>query len=115
MLALTPATVAAGTALADRVGPVPGLSEHAAYGDMFLPWATAMLGVAIAQRLWFRRIDAEAEPRADAPATGHRLVRSAVGVALGIAVVIAAAGTLCTLVLIGHSGARAVWGGLLAA
>jgi hypothetical protein len=104
VLALTPPTVAAGTALAVRVGPVPGLSEHAAHGGMLLPWAVALFGVALAQWLWFRRADAHpsGSPRG-------RAVRGA----LGVAVVVVVAGTMSTLGLIGHSGARAVWGGLL--
>ena len=106
VLVLVPITVAAGESLAERIGPVPAVERHRALGEMLLPWAIALFVVAAAQWAWFRFGDARM--RRGSP--GGAL---AVGIGLAVASVVVAVGTLVVLVLIGDSGARAVWGGLL--
>lgn len=105
VLALVPITVSAGEALADVVGSSSAVETHEAYGRMLLPWVIALAVLALAQWGWFRwgagRVDVT------------RAARRAVALVLTIAVPAVAAGTLVTIVLIGDSGARAVWGGLV--
>jgi hypothetical protein len=106
LVALVPITVAAGEALREVIGPLPAVETHAGYGRMLLPWVIGMLIVAAAQWAWFRwgvRESTEARPpRA-----------RAVTLALAVLAVAVGAGTTATVILIGDSGARAVWGGLL--
>lgn len=106
LVALVPLTVAAGEALRDVVGAQPDVAAHEAYGRMLLPWVVGMLVVAAAQWAWFRW---GAREPTDDPRRGAR----AVPIALGVLAVAVAAGTTVMVVLIGDSGARAVWGGLL--
>ena len=106
VLVLVPITVAAGESLAERIGPVPAVERHRGLGEMLLPWVIALFVVAAAQWAWFRFGDARM--RRGSPG-GAR----AVGIGLAVASVVVAVGTLLVLVLIGDSGARAVWGGLL--
>ncbi|WP_241249005.1 hypothetical protein [Agrococcus sp. KRD186] len=73
---------------------------------MLLPWVIGMLVVAAAQWAWFRwggRRVPEGSRRRARPVT----------VVLAALALVAAAGSTITVVLIGDSGARAVWGGLL--
>lgn len=106
LVALVPVTVAAGEALRDVVGSQPAVDAHEGYGRMLLPWVIGMLVVAAAQWAWFRW---GARDAADAPRRGAR----AVPIVLGVLAVAVAAGTTVMVVIIGDSGARAVWGGLL--
>ncbi|HKH08623.1 MAG TPA: DUF2231 domain-containing protein [Agromyces sp.] len=106
VLVLVPITVAAGESLAERIGPVPAVERHQALGEMLLPWAIALFIVAAAQWAWFRFGDARMR-------RGSPGAALAIGIGLAVASVVVAVGTLVVLVLIGDSGARAVWGGLL--
>jgi hypothetical protein len=73
---------------------------------MLLPWVIGLFAVAAAQWLWFSVLLPRRSPRG---ATANRVI----GVVLAVAAVIVAAGTSIVLVLIGDSGARAVWGSLI--
>ncbi|SEB61092.1 hypothetical protein SAMN04489806_1279 [Paramicrobacterium humi] len=106
VLVLVPVTVSAGESLAAAVGPVPAVQLHQRYGEMLLPWTIALFVVALAQWVWFRG------GRRGVPSSRRALARVAFTV-LAVASVIVAVGTVILLVLIGDSGARAVWGGLL--
>lgn len=106
LVALVPVTVAAGEALREVVGSQPAVDAHEGYGRMLLPWVIGMLVVAAAQWAWFRW---GARGATDAPRRGAR----AVPIVLGVLAVAVAAGTTVMVVIIGDSGARAVWGGLL--
>jgi hypothetical protein len=106
LVVLVPLAVAAGEALRDIVGPQPAVQAHEGYGRMLLPWVIGMFVVAAAQWAWFRWGVREAT---DAPRPGAR----AVTVVLAVLAVAVAAGTTLMVVIIGDSGARAVWGGLL--
>lgn len=106
VLILVPITVAAGEALKQLVGPVQGVQRHEELGRMLLPWAIGLFAVAVLQWLWFSVL----LPRRDAERAG---ASRAIGVVLGVLAAGVGAGTLVVLVLIGDSGARAVWGGLI--
>ncbi|MFD4420803.1 DUF2231 domain-containing protein [Agromyces sp. NPDC058484] len=106
VLVLVPVTVAAGLSLAEVIGPIPAVERHRMLGEMLLPWAIALFVVAAAQWAWFRYGDARV--RRDRPAAARAVV-----IALTVASVVVGVGTVVMIVLIGDSGARAVWGGLL--
>jgi len=103
---LVPVTVAAGEALAAVVGAQPAVVAHGDYGRMLLPWVLGMLVVATAQWAWFRW----GEPRAS---TRSARRARAVSIALAVLAVTVAVGSTAMVVLIGDSGARSVWGGIL--
>lgn len=105
LVVLVPITVAAGEALRELVGSAPAIDRHEGLGRMLLPWVIGMFVVAAAQWAWFRW----GAHDADAPRRGAR----AVPVALAALAIAVAAGTTAMVALIGDSGARAVWGGLL--
>jgi len=106
VLVLVPITVAAGQSLAERIGPVPAVERHEELGEMLLPWAIALFVVAAAQWAWFRFGEARMRRRSPGGAV-------AVRIGLAVASVVVGVGTMVMIVLIGDSGARAVWGGLL--
>ena len=105
VLTLVPVTVRAGRELATRIGAPPAVLTHQHYGEMLLPWVIALFGVAAVQWAWFRWRPAPAGGREGAAVRGVTL-------ALALASTAVAVGTTWLLVLIGDSGARAVWGGL---
>ncbi|MFC5790203.1 hypothetical protein EDM22_16435 [Agromyces tardus] len=106
VLVLVPITVAAGQSLADALGPIPAVQTHRGFGLLLLPWAIALFVVAAAQWAWYRYSDERMRRRSPRAAR-------AVVIGLAAASVVVGLGTLVLLVLIGDSGARAVWGGLL--
>jgi uncharacterized membrane protein YidH (DUF202 family) len=106
VLVLVPITVAAGQSLAERIGPVPAVERHEELGEMLLPWAIALFVVAAAQWAWFRFGETRMRRRSPRGAL-------AIGIGLAVASLVVGVGTLLMIVLIGDSGARAVWGGLL--
>jgi hypothetical protein len=73
---------------------------------MLLPWVAGMLVVAVAQWAWFRWGAREAT---DAPRPGARLVP----IVLTVLAIAVGGGATVMVALIGDSGARAVWGGLV--
>jgi hypothetical protein len=103
-LTLVPVTTAAGEWLKARLPPAPLIEEHAALGDDLLPWSIGVF--VLAALLWlydrFRRRMAERVPAG--------VVRAIPWVLLVLSVA-AAVGSVVTVVLIGESGARAVWQG----
>lgn len=106
VLVLVPVTVAAGLSLAEVIGPVPAVERHRMLGELLLPWAIALFVISAAQWAWFRYGDARVRRE-------RAGVARAVVVGLAAASVVVGVGTVVMLVLIGDSGARAVWGGLL--
>lgn len=97
-LALVPLTTASGRNLQRVVGTSPAIDDHAALGEMLIWWVLGLVAVAAvsyAMRLRDR--------------SPHRMLTLAVAVA-GVVV---GSGTLVQVVLIGHSGAKAVWGGVV--
>ncbi|MDP3949472.1 DUF2231 domain-containing protein [Microbacterium sp.] len=103
VLILVPITVAAGESLKEVVGPLPAVERHESWGRMLLPWAIALFVVAAAQWAWYRF------GRPGAVEERPPLAR-VTGVALGVLAIGVSIGTIVMIVLIGDSGARAVWG-----
>lgn len=106
VVVLVPVTVAAGKSLAEVIGPIPAVERHQALGEMLLPWVIGLLVIAAAQWAWYRLYDERV--RRNSPRTARIVV-----IVIGAVAVVVGLGTLITVVLIGDSGARAVWGGLL--
>jgi hypothetical protein len=106
VLVLVPVTVAAGEALAEMLGPIPAVERHEELGRMLLPWAIALFVVAAAQWGWFRFGETRMRRRSVGAARTVVIGLAAASVVVGV-------GTVVVLVLIGDSGARAVWGGLV--
>lgn len=106
LVLLVPVTVAAGQALSEVIGPAPAIETHGGYGRMLLPWVIAMFVVAAAQWAWFRS-------RARRTTEEGRRRDHAVPIVLAVLAIAAGAGTIAMVALIGDSGARAVWGGVL--
>ncbi len=90
---LAPLSTSTGESLEHSLGESKLIEEHAELGDMLIWWAVAMLVVAAAQYFLPRR-----------GSVGK-------GLATGLLVLglVAGVGTMVQTVLIGHSGAKAVW------
>jgi hypothetical protein len=103
-LALVPVTTAAGEWLKARLPPAPLIEEHAALGDDLLPWSIAVF--VLAALLWLSD-----RYRSRLPERIPAGVLRAIPWVLLVLSIAAAVGSLVTVVLIGESGARAVWQG----
>ncbi|VXC01638.1 conserved membrane hypothetical protein [Microbacterium sp. 8M] len=99
---LVPVTVLAGLDLAAKVGSTPAIQHHGALGLLLIPWSIALLLAAVAVHL--RERIAGRIRRAP--------VATAISVAITVAAIICATGTMIVVVLTGEAGARAVWGGI---
>jgi hypothetical protein len=106
VLVLVPITVAAGQALSHAVGPAAGVKTHEGYAEMLLPWAIGLFVVAVGQWIWYRW----GAPRLR---ESRRGTARAMGWVLGVLSVAIGVGSVTLLVLIGESGSRAVWAGIL--
>jgi hypothetical protein len=103
-LALVPVTTAAGEWLEARLPSTPLIQQHTALGDTLLPWSIGVFVTAALLVLfdrYGRRLAERLPPWA---------VR-ALPIALAVLAVVAAVGSVVAVVLIGESGARAVWSG----
>ncbi|MEP7033974.1 MAG: DUF2231 domain-containing protein [Actinomycetota bacterium] len=98
-LVLVPISTQSGEALQERVKDSSLISTHADLAEGLLPWIFVLF-VASAVLAWWSRH----ERKGSAPR-----VPKWVAVALAAGAVLAAAGTTGQAVLIGHSGATAVW------
>jgi hypothetical protein len=108
-LVSVPVTTEAGEWLLARVASTPLIQAHAAIGKSLLPWAFATFVVAAAQWVWFRFFAAgDGRYRR---LVAHRGLRLAITIALAVAVLVLAVGSVVTVVQIGESGARAIWTG----
>ncbi|MEO7147921.1 MAG: DUF2231 domain-containing protein [Terrimesophilobacter sp.] len=99
-LIAVPATVTAGDWLYLRVESTPLIERHAALGPILLPWVIAMFGVTSVVWLWYFLA-----PRVP------RTARIVAIVVLDVAAVVTAIGSVVAVVLVGESGAAAVWTG----
>lgn len=91
---LAPLSTSSGEELEERVRETNLLEEHAELGEMLIWWVIP-LAVVAAVLLWWHR--------------GQRDTRSGMAVLMIVVSLVAAAGTLVQVVLIGHSGAEAAW------
>jgi uncharacterized membrane protein len=94
----------AGEALERQVPETALVEAHTEMGDGPVIWAFFLIVVAVGQWAWFWR----RARRADRPLGGSRVITAVIAV-VAIAVAI---GTTVDLVLVGDSGARAVWSAL---
>ena len=118
-LVLVPISTQSGEALEERVTETDALERHADLGEGLLGWAIGLVIIAAAMfawDLWRRREARTAEPAAPAEGAGGvvgwlRRSGSArlIAVVLAVAAVSVGTGTIVQAVLIGHSGATAVW------
>ncbi|WP_287931423.1 hypothetical protein [Arthrobacter sp.] len=107
-LALVFVTQRAGEWLLLRVAPTPAVLAHANDGRTLLPWAWALFGASLAGWLWHRL----SMRRRIALRLGAGWGRAG-AVVLAVAVLLACAGIVADVAVIGEAGSRAVWGGLL--
>ena len=108
VLVLTPITVNAGEYLQSVVGTTPALALHVERGLTLQPWSIGLFAVSLAEWAWWRfALSAAYGPRLTAT------VRWGGTVVIWVAAAVIAIGFLVDIVLIGDSGARAVWGGVL--
>jgi hypothetical protein len=106
-LVAVPITTAAGQWLLERVGQTELIAAHHALGNTLLPWAIATFVVALVQWVWFRFYHRDGA-RLRVGSTPWRI---AITIVLAAAVAVTAVGSVVTVVLIGESGARAIWTG----
>lgn len=101
-----PIAVEAGEALEEQVAE-SALSElHGHLGRDLLPWAIALFVVAVAQWVWFHFFTGTG--RFTSRVTSKAL-RIGIPVVLAVAVAVVVVGAVVTTVIIGESGASAVW------
>ena len=107
-LALVPISKESGEALEERVGENGLIEAHAELADGLLPWVIGLAVVAAALLWWNIR---ETRTRASATSSADKAERGRawIPVALLVLALVAAGGTTVEAVLIGHSGATAVW------
>ena len=107
-LALVPISKESGEALEERVGENGLIETHAELADGLLPWVIGLAVVAAALLWWNIR---ETRTRASATSSADKAERGRawIPVALLVLALVAAGGTTVEAVLIGHSGATAVW------
>lgn len=98
-LILVPLSTESGEALEHRVGESSLIDTHADLAEGLLPWVITMVVVAAVLLLWNLR---------KTPNTG---ASKWVAVVLMVAALGASTGTIVQAIVIGHSGATAVWSG----
>lgn len=102
-LALVPISTESGEQLEDRVEETALLEAHEDLADGLLPWVIGLAVVAAVLLWWTIR-----ERRAEKTDASTRRLRWVPIVLLVLAIVVGV-GTIVQAVLIGHSGAAAVW------
>lgn len=100
-LVLVPIATQSGEALEERVTETPLIETHAEMAEGLLPWVVGLVIVAAVLLWWNWNEHTDPAPRAP----------RWVALALAATAVLASTGTAVQAVLIGHSGATAVWSG----
>ena len=118
---LVPLSTQSGEALEERVNETAALERHANLGEGILGWVIGLALIAAAMLAWdlWRRREARTSDTATTAEGGAGVVswlrRPAstrlIAVVLAVAAVSVGTGTIVQAVLIGHSGATAVWSG----
>jgi hypothetical protein len=101
-----PLTTQAGEALEEQVDETALTEIHTEMGEDLLPWAIAMFVVAVLVWGWFRYFTGEGRY---AQRLTSRPVRLTITIVLAVAVVVVVIGAVYTVIVIGDSGAKAVW------
>ncbi|AZS37653.1 hypothetical protein CVS47_02294 [Microbacterium lemovicicum] len=109
-VALVPISKESGERLEARVGENALIDAHSELADGLLPWTVGLLVVAAAL-LWWNLRERRARASSDDARASRRANLRWVPVTLLVAAVVVAGGTTVDAVLIGHSGATAVWSG----
>lgn len=110
-LVLVPISTQSGERLEQRVGENALIETHSELADGLLPWVAGLVVVAAALLWWNireRRANVAASTGSDKVSTTRRGPKWVAVTLLALAVVVSA-GTTVQAVLIGHSGATAVW------
>jgi len=105
-LGATVLTVQAGEALAEVITPTALSGAHVAIGGTVRFWIFGLFLVAAAQWLWFRYFGAGQKYGARIPS---RAARTALTVVLAVAVAVTGVGSVVSVVIVGDTGAQAVW------
>ncbi|MEC5150505.1 DUF2231 domain-containing protein [Cryobacterium sp. GrIS_2_6] len=105
-LGATVLTVQAGEALAEVITPTALSGAHVAIGGTVRFWIFGLFLVAAAQWLWFRYFGPGQKFAARIPSASTRTVLTVV---LAVAVAITSVGSVVSVVIVGDTGAQAVW------
>lgn len=108
LVVLTPVTVWAGEWLRDQTGVGPAIAQHEALGRTLLPLVVGLFVVGLAEWLWFGLVPVTRWGKGLTPRR-----RNVIRWALVVLALFFAIGATYDVILIGDSGARAVWGGRL--
>ncbi len=108
LVVLVPITVWAGEWLRDIVGVTPAVEQHEALGRTLLPWVVGLFVVGLAEWLWFGLVPVTKWGK-EMSSRRRKVVRWV----LTVLALFFAIGATYDIILIGDSGARAVWGGVL--
>ena len=121
---LVPISTQSGESLEERVSENSALERHTQLGEGLLGWVIGLALIAAAMVAWdlWRRRSAQADAAAlsgapdgakgtDVSAAGRPMSSVVIAVVLAVAAIAVGTGTIIQAVLIGHSGAEAVWGG----
>lgn len=100
-LVLVPIATQSGEALEERVTQTPLIETHTEMAEGLLPWVVGLVIVAAVLQWWNWNEHKDTAPHAP----------RWVALVLAVTAVLASAGTAVQAVLIGHSGATAVWSG----
>ncbi len=100
-LVLVPLSTESGEALQERVSESALIDTHADLAEGLLPWVIGMVVVAGVLFLWNLK-------KSSTPRTPKWVAIVIMVVALGVS-----SGTMVQAILIGHSGATAVWSGVM--
>lgn len=114
-LALVPLATQSGERLEERVDETALVETHTELGEGLLPWAIALVVVAAALLWWNIRSTRARARNSEASAANQDDVRGAaraprwIPAVLLVLAIVVSGGTITQAVLIGHSGAAAVW------
>ncbi len=98
-LILVPVSTQSGEALQERITETSLIQEHADIAEGLVPWTIVLFIVAVVLFWWYRDEADSKPPRAP----------KWVAIALAVGAVLVGTGTMVQAVLVGHSGATAVW------
>jgi hypothetical protein len=105
--------IQAGEWLEERVTETALTEIHTEHGEMVEPWAIGLFFVAVVQWVWFRYfVDTNLITKAPAKYADRvtsKAVRVAVVAVLAVAIAATSVGSVVTVIIVGESGATAVW------
>jgi uncharacterized membrane protein len=105
-LVMTLITVQAGEALAQIITPTQLSGAHVAIGETVVPWVLGLFLVSAAQWVWFHYFGSGQKLASRISTRRTRTILTAV---LAVVVAVTVVGSVGSVVVVGDSGARAVW------